>query len=131
VPVERLAEHPRCGACKNALSYPNEPLELSDADLEGVVAGSPLPVVVDFWAPWCAPCRMIGPVLEKLAGELSGQVIVAKINVDHNPHMAQRYDARAIPMLIGFAGGKQVNKQVGALSPSALKAWVQQVAAAR
>lgn len=127
--MARLNQGPKCGACHNPLPAPREPFDLSDAELESTIAQSPLPLVVDFWAPWCGPCRVIGPVLEKLAADLSGKVLIAKLNVDDNPAMAQKFDAKAIPMLLGFSRGSQVEKQVGALSPQGLRAWVEKVIA--
>ncbi len=129
VPVARLQQRPACGACKTALPPPSGPIDVGDADLRALISESPLPVVVDFWAPWCGPCRMIGPPLEKLAGEFAGRLIVAKLNVDDNPGAAQAYDARSIPLLVGFSRGETVARQVGAPPPPALRAWVERVVA--
>ena len=131
VPVTRLFESPKCGACKAELPVGSAPIDVTDADLQDVLAASPVPVVVDFWAPWCGPCRMVGPVLDDLAHKLSGKVLFAKLNVDDNPQMAARYNARSIPLLLGFANGKKVAEQVGALPPPQLASWVGKVAAAR
>lgn len=119
-----MFEQPRCGACKNALPSPDHPLEISDDELEGLIAESPVPVVVDFWAPWCGPCRMIAPTLEEAARTHAGKLLVAKLNVDDNPRGAARYEARSIPLLVGFSGGAPVSRQVGALPPPSLRSWL-------
>ena len=129
VPVGRLYEGGRCGACKAPLAAPDQPVEISDEELEGLLAEAPVPVVVDFWAPWCGPCRMIGPTLEDAARKLQGRLLIAKLNVDDNPQGAARHDARSIPLLVGFSGGKAVQRQVGALPPAALLAWLQKLLA--
>ena len=92
-----------------------EPIHVTDEAFEKVVLQSPLPVVVDFWAPWCGPCRMVAPVLDKLAGEYQGRLLIAKVNTDDNPQWAQKYDVRGIPTMIFVAQGKLVHRQVGAL----------------
>jgi len=92
-----------------------EPIHVTDAAFEEVVLQSPLPVVVDFWAPWCGPCRMVAPVLDKLAGEYQGRLLIAKVNTDDNPQWAQKYEVRGIPTMIFVAQGKLVHRQVGAL----------------
>jgi thioredoxin 1 len=95
-------------------------LSLSDATLDETVAGSPVPVVVDFWAEWCGPCRMIAPVLEEIAAEHADRLRVAKVNVDENPATAQRFGVMSIPTLIVFRDGAPAKRIVGAKGKAAL-----------
>jgi thioredoxin 1 len=95
-------------------------ITLSDSNFEQAVLQSSLPVVVDFWAPWCGPCRAVGPVIEELADEFKGQVKVAKLNVDDSPKTAQKFAVRSIPTILFFKEGKVVDVVVGALPKPAL-----------
>lgn len=103
-------------------------IQLSDANFEAEVLQSDQPVLVDFWAPWCGPCRAMGPVIDELAGEYTGQVKVAKMNVDENPSTPSRYGIRAIPTLILFKGGEVVEQITGAVSKSSIKEMLTQKA---
>ena len=94
-------------------------IELTDANFDQIV-NSDMPVLVDFWAEWCGPCKMIGPVVEELAKDYEGKAVVAKLNVDENPQVTARYDVRSIPTLLVFKGGQIVDKQVGAVPKSVL-----------
>lgn len=127
VPLAKLKSKPKCGKCGEKLPLGGGPINLTDANFDQTIATSPVPVVVDFWAPWCGPCRMIGPTLEQLAGDMSHDVLIAKLNVDENPRSAAKYQARSIPLLIGFVEGEAVDRQVGALPPPALRSWVKGV----
>ena len=100
----------------------SEPIHVNDSEFEEVVLGSDLPVIVDFWAPWCGPCRMIAPVLEDIANEQEGRLIVAKVNTDENPEWAIRFGVQGIPTMLFVAGGEVVDRQVGALPAPAIKA---------
>lgn len=102
-------------------------IEISDGSFEQEVLNSSLPVVVDFWAPWCGPCRMIGPVMEKLANVYSGRMKFCKINVDENPGSAEHYQAMSIPLLVFFKGGAEANRSVGALPEPALRSKIDNV----
>jgi thioredoxin 1 len=94
-------------------------IELTDANFDSIV-NSDKPVLVDFWAEWCGPCKMIGPVVEELAKDYDGKAVVAKLNVDENPQVTARYGVRSIPTLLVFKGGQIVDKQVGAVPKSVL-----------
>ena len=108
------ARTPVCGRCKTPLSPTVHPVTVTDASFVVDVLQAPLPVLLDLWAPWCGPCRMIAPLLEQLARELAGRVRVAKLNVDENPVMAARLNARSIPTLLVFQQGREVERLVGA-----------------
>src|SRR4051812_28442873 len=101
---------PICGRCKTPLSAGSGPMTVTDANFSTEVEGSPLPVLVDMWAPWCRPCRMIAPVVDELASEMAGRVRFAKLNVDENPATASRFNVRSIPALLIFAGGRAVDR---------------------
>ena len=123
VPDERLHDAPVCGRCKGALMA-TQPVELDDAHLSAFIAATELPVLVDFWAEWCGPCRMVAPFLEEIAKEYEGKLTVAKVNIDENPMTPNDYAVRGIPTMILFKDGKPVDTKVGALPRSALKDWV-------
>jgi thioredoxin 1 len=103
----------------------NATIKVTDASFQTDVLGSDVPVVVDFWAEWCGPCRMIAPHLEALATELGGKVKIAKINIDENPDVAGQVGIRSIPTLMVFKGGKHVNTKVGAGSRGDLQKWIE------
>jgi thioredoxin 1 len=99
----------------------NEPIQVTDVEFEKVVLKSTLPVVVDFWAPWCGPCRMVAPILDKLAKEYEGKVIFAKVNTDENQTWANKYGVQGIPTMLFVANGKVLHTQVGAMPEAALR----------
>jgi thioredoxin 2 len=112
---------PRCAKCHTALPWLADG---GDGTYDAVVARSPLPVLVDLWAPWCGPCRMVSPAVEQVGRDLAGQLKVVKINVDDNPRSAARFDAMSIPTLVIVDHGAVVDRQVGAVPAPALRAWV-------
>jgi len=98
--------------------------EFTDANFQSEVIASDKPVLVDFWAPWCGPCKMIGPIVEKLSAELAGQVVIGKLNVDDNPGIAQEYNVMSIPTLLVFKGGRVVGKTMGFQPEPKLKEFI-------
>jgi len=103
-----------------------EAINVTDAAFEKTVLQNTLPVIVDFWAPWCGPCKMVSPILEKLAKENTGKMILAKVNTDENPEWAMKYGVQGIPTLLFVFGGKIVHRQVGALPERMLREAVGQ-----
>ena len=123
---ERIREglDPVCGHCRKSLAVDVAPVTVTDESFAREVLSHPRPVLVDLWAAWCAPCRMIAPSLEEIAGEMMGKVRVAKVNVDENPQSHAAMRVSGIPTLVMFKGGKEVDRVVGALPPHELRAWV-------
>ncbi len=101
-----------------------EPINVTDEAFEKAVLESTLPVIVDFWAPWCGPCKMVGPILIKIASDYAGKLIVAKVNTDENPQWAGQYGVQGIPTMLFVAGGKLVHQQVGAVPEPFLRDMV-------
>ena len=104
----------------------SEPVHVTDAAFEKAVLQSKIPSIVDFWAPWCGPCRMVAPILDKLAKEYAGKLLVAKVNTDENPDWASKYGVQGIPTMLFVANGKVIHRQVGALPETMLQDVVAQ-----
>ena len=115
VPREKLraGTQPACGKCKSALPTSAKPFELTDDNFAAHVDSSPVPVLIDAWAPWCGPCRVIAPLIDDLAKSLAGEVLVAKLNVDESPRTAGRFQFRSIPTLLVLQNGREVHRIVG------------------
>ena len=119
VPAGRLGEGPKCGKCGEPL-LDGKPAALDEASFDAYVARTDLPVLVDYWAPWCGPCKYIAPIVEEIAGEYEGNLKVAKLNVDDHPATASRYGIRGIPNLIILKGGAVKEQIVGAVPKARL-----------
>jgi len=120
---------PVCGRCKTALPFENKPVKVTDANFAAEVERSPLPVLLDMWAPWCGPCGMVAPVIEELAAEMAGRVRVAKLNVDENPATAARFGVQSIPTLLLLKGGRELDRIVGVQSKAAIVQRLERIAA--
>ncbi len=124
IPGNRLKDNPVCGKCKELLlkgDIYDRPIDVTDKTFNEEVIRYPGPVLLDCWAPWCGPCRMVAPVLEQLAKEYSGRVKIAKLNVDENTLTASKYSVQSIPTMLLFRGGQLVNTIVGALPKQAIE----------
>ena len=126
---QRLADTVKCGKCKQELPALNVPIEVrSSADFDRLVEHASLPIVVDYWAPWCGPCRMVAPELQKVAARQAGKVLVIKVNTDQLADLGQRHGIRSIPTLAVFAGGREVTRVSGARPAEQIEALVDQAA---
>lgn len=125
VPAAHLADAGRCGACKTSLPPVNEPLPVDLKLFDEIVRDARVPVLVDFWAAWCGPCRMVAPEVERTAREMAGQALVLKVDTEQQPQLAARYSIRSIPMLMVFARGTLVQQQAGAVGHDQMVGWLQ------
>jgi thioredoxin 2 len=127
---ERLAATVRCGRCKQPLALPPTPLEAaSSADFQLLISKASIPIVVDYWAPWCGPCRMVAPQLEKVAARANGRFLIVKVNTDALPDLGERYAIRSIPTLAVLVLGREVARTAGARPADDIEAFVTQAIA--
>lgn len=127
VTFERLGDTVRCGHCKHELSGTSTPLDVATvADFDTLVAKSAVPVVVDYWAPWCGPCRMVAPELAKVAARASGRFVVVKVNTDVLSELGERYQIRSIPTMAVYAGGREITRTTGARPAADIEAFIEQ-----
>ncbi|MGB5605838.1 MAG: thioredoxin TrxC [Gammaproteobacteria bacterium] len=124
MPSARLQAAPKCGKCHAAL-FTGSPLELSADNFQRQISRNDIPVVIDFWAPWCGPCKVMAPAFEQAAGQLEPQVRLAKLNTENEQTLAGHYNIRSIPTLVVFKNGREVARQPGAMGAADIVRWVQ------
>jgi thioredoxin 2 len=124
VPEDRLQEAAKCPKCQSAL-FTGKPIAQTTAAFDQHVARNDLPLVVDFWAPWCGPCRMMEPHYERIASQFERQARFAKVNSDDEPQLSARFHIRGIPTLIAFKNGREIARQSGAMEANSLTRWLQ------
>jgi thioredoxin 2 len=129
---EGLGQTFRCGQCRNELPSPRDPIDVrSDLVFDALISRSALPVLVDFWAPWCGPCKMVAPEFVKLARETTGKFVIAKVNTEELPSLSQRFRITAIPTMVVFTNGLEKARQAGAMPAPAIRKFVEQALGAR
>jgi len=123
---DRLGRAFRCGKCQVTLRLPGEPIDAtSDLIFDALTSRSELPVLVDFWAPWCGPCKVLAPEIRKIAAEGAGQWVVAKVNTEESPTLARKFRITAIPTMVLFKGGLEVARQAGAMPAPAIRKFLE------
>ncbi len=124
IPYAHLGDRGRCGACRTPLLPVSEPLEVDEASFHSIVHATALPVLVDFWAPWCGPCRAAAPILRQVAGELAGRALVLKVNVDEEPALAERFGVQGIPHFLVLHQGRPIRQHSGLVDAHTLATWL-------
>ena len=124
VPAGRLGDDPKCGKCQARL-VDGKPVALAEASFDAFLARNDLPVVVDFWAAWCGPCRAMAPAFEQVAGELKTRVRFAKLDTEQAQGIAARFGIRSIPTMILFRGGREAGRSAGAMDARGIRAWLE------
>jgi len=124
VPAERLADRGRCGACGADIAPRGEPIDVDAAEFEAIVRAARVPVLVDFWAAWCAPCRMAAPEVAKTAKEMAGRALVLKVDTESHPDLAARFGVQGIPNFVVLKGGERVAQQAGLVSSARMQEWL-------
>jgi thioredoxin 2 len=124
---ERLGQTFRCGDCRAGLPAPSEPIEVRDVEgFDALTNRSALPLLVDFWASWCGPCKMVAPEMDKVAAQASGRWLVVKVSTEELPILAQRFGVNAIPLMIVLKGGREIARQAGAMPAQGIRRLIEQ-----